>query len=60
MAFVTAAQKTFLDRSSCTPQESAIIRAAFQLTNAVAPKSLHDATSATKLLVEACQKATDR
>jgi hypothetical protein len=60
MAFVTAAQKKFLDKSTCTPQEAAIIRAAFQLTNAVAPTSLLDSTSATKLLVEACQKATDR
>lgn len=60
MAFVTAAQKSFLAKSTCTPQEAAIIRAAFQLVNAVAPTSLLDPTSATKLLVEACQKATDR
>lgn len=60
MAYVTEAQKTFLAKSTATPLESAILRAAFQMRNAASPSSLLDATSATKVLTQACDAATDR
>ena len=60
MAHLTDAQAKFLSKSTSTPDEAAIIRAAFQLANALAPRSLIDPTSAHRILTEACTRALVR
>ncbi len=60
MKFLNSAQVTFLGKSRSTPQEAAILKAAFQVVNAISPLSGLDPTEAHRALKDACQNATDR